>query len=124
MALGVLCLGLSLLGILQSQAKVSAQNLIPAPSLDKVSLQPNFQHDKVGAWKGCCRRSQEERGAEGKRSRRFPGQHWVGWLGFLESRVQASAHHHPAPQWEGHLILLCLDLLFQTSIVQVRQESL
>ncbi|XP_021519780.1 neutrophil gelatinase-associated lipocalin [Meriones unguiculatus] len=51
MALGVLCLGLSLLGALQSQAKNPPQNLIPAPSLDKVSLQPNFQHDKFqGKW--------------------------------------------------------------------------
>ncbi|KAK7802714.1 hypothetical protein U0070_007157 [Myodes glareolus] len=51
MALGVLCLGLTLLGVLQSRAQDSTQNLIPAPSLLKVPLQPGFQKDKFqGRW--------------------------------------------------------------------------
>ncbi|KAL6036965.1 hypothetical protein STEG23_033499 [Scotinomys teguina] len=51
MALGALCLALTLLGVLQSQAQDSTQNLIPAPSLLKVPLQPGFQKDKFqGRW--------------------------------------------------------------------------
>lgn len=48
MGLSVLCLGLALLGVLQSQAQDSAQNLIPAPSLLSVPLQPGFRADQVG----------------------------------------------------------------------------
>lgn len=43
--------------------------------------------------KGCCRRGQGN-GADGRRSQVFPRQHWVGWLGLWEARVQASAQHH------------------------------
>ncbi|KAL1785533.1 neutrophil gelatinase-associated lipocalin [Sigmodon hispidus] len=51
MALGVLCLGLTLLGVLQSQAQSSSQDLIPAPSLRRVPLQPGFQKDQFqGRW--------------------------------------------------------------------------
>ncbi|XP_028740640.1 neutrophil gelatinase-associated lipocalin [Peromyscus leucopus] len=51
MALGVLCLALTLLGVLQSQAQDSTENLIPAPSLLKVPLQPGFQKDQFqGRW--------------------------------------------------------------------------
>lgn len=52
MALGVLCLAtLTLLGVLQSQAQDSTENLIPAPSLLKVPLQPGFQKDRFqGRW--------------------------------------------------------------------------
>lgn len=63
MVLGVLCLGLTLLGVLQSRAQDSTQNLIPAPSLLKVPLQPGFQKDKVGTWKDSCRREQGETGS-------------------------------------------------------------
>lgn len=48
MGLSVLCLGLALLGVLQSQAQDSTQNLIPAPSLLTVPLQPDFRSDQVG----------------------------------------------------------------------------
>ena len=48
MALSVMCLGLALLGVLQSQAQDSTQNLIPAPSLLTVPLQPDFRSDQVG----------------------------------------------------------------------------
>lgn len=51
MGLSVLCLGLALLGVLQSQAQDSAQNLIPAPSLLSVPLQPGFRADQFrGRW--------------------------------------------------------------------------
>lgn len=67
MALGVLCLAtLTLLGVLQSQAQDSTENLIPAPSLLKVPLQPGFQKDRVGTWKGSCRREWGKRGADGR----------------------------------------------------------
>lgn len=48
MGLGVLCLGLALFGVLEIQAQDSTQNLIPAPSLLNVPLQPGFQIDQVG----------------------------------------------------------------------------
>ena len=45
MALGLLCLGLALLGTLQIQA------LVPKPPLNKIPLQPDFQHDQFqGKW--------------------------------------------------------------------------
>lgn len=48
---GLLWLGISLLGALQIQAKDSTPNLIPAPSLLSVPLQPNFQDDQFqGKW--------------------------------------------------------------------------
>ncbi|XP_004849320.1 neutrophil gelatinase-associated lipocalin-like [Heterocephalus glaber] len=51
MALGLLCLGLTLLGILQSQAQDTTPTLIPSPSLSKVPLQPDFQDDQFqGKW--------------------------------------------------------------------------
>ncbi|GAB1286229.1 Neutrophil gelatinase-associated lipocalin [Apodemus speciosus] len=51
MGLRVLCLGLVLLGVLQSQAQDSTQNLIPAPSLASVPLQPGFRADQFqGRW--------------------------------------------------------------------------
>lgn len=48
MGLGVLCLALVLLGVLQSQAQDSTQNLIPAPPLISVPLQPGFWMERVG----------------------------------------------------------------------------
>ncbi|XP_004713408.1 neutrophil gelatinase-associated lipocalin [Echinops telfairi] len=49
MALRVLWLGLALLGALQSQAQ--ELNLLPAPPLLKVPLQPDFQEDQFqGKW--------------------------------------------------------------------------
>lgn len=51
MALGVLCLALVLLGVLQSQAQDSTQNLIPAPPLISVPLQPGFWMERFqGRW--------------------------------------------------------------------------
>ncbi|XP_016067317.1 PREDICTED: neutrophil gelatinase-associated lipocalin [Miniopterus natalensis] len=51
MAVGLLWLGLTLLGALQTQAQDSAPNLIPAPPLSRVPLQPNFQDDQFqGKW--------------------------------------------------------------------------
>ncbi|EGW11817.1 Neutrophil gelatinase-associated lipocalin [Cricetulus griseus] len=51
MTLGVLYLGLTLLGVLQSQAQDSTQKLIPAPSLFRVPLQLGFQKDQFqGRW--------------------------------------------------------------------------
>ncbi|XP_005382437.1 PREDICTED: neutrophil gelatinase-associated lipocalin-like [Chinchilla lanigera] len=51
MALGLLCLGLTLLGTLQTQAQDSFSSLIPSPPLSKVPLQPDFQHDQFqGKW--------------------------------------------------------------------------
>lgn len=51
MALGLLCLGLSLLGTLQSQAQDTTPTLIPSPPLSKVPLQPDFQDDQFqGKW--------------------------------------------------------------------------
>ncbi|KAM6183210.1 neutrophil gelatinase-associated lipocalin-like [Erethizon dorsatum] len=51
MALHLLCLGLTLLGTLQTQAQDSSPNLIPSPPLSKVPLQPDFQHDQFqGKW--------------------------------------------------------------------------
>ncbi|XP_005881477.2 PREDICTED: neutrophil gelatinase-associated lipocalin-like [Myotis brandtii] len=48
---GLLWLGLTLLGALQTQARDSTPNLIPAPPLSKVPLQPNFQDDQFqGKW--------------------------------------------------------------------------
>lgn len=47
MPLGLLWLGLSLLGALQTQAQASTPNLIPAPPLLKVPLQRDFQDDQV-----------------------------------------------------------------------------
>ncbi|XP_066112184.1 neutrophil gelatinase-associated lipocalin [Saccopteryx bilineata] len=50
MPLGLLWLGLTLLGALQTQAQDSI-NLIPAPPLFRVPLQPNFQDDQFqGKW--------------------------------------------------------------------------
>ncbi|KFO19482.1 Neutrophil gelatinase-associated lipocalin [Fukomys damarensis] len=51
MALGLLCLGLSLLRTLQSQAQDTTPTLIPSPPLSKVPLQPDFQDDQFqGKW--------------------------------------------------------------------------
>ncbi|XP_054583036.1 neutrophil gelatinase-associated lipocalin isoform X1 [Eptesicus fuscus] len=51
MPLGLLWLGLTLLGALQTQAQDSTPNLIPAPPLFRVPLQPNFQDDQFqGKW--------------------------------------------------------------------------
>ncbi|XP_003785477.2 neutrophil gelatinase-associated lipocalin [Otolemur garnettii] len=51
MPLGVLWLGLTLLGALQIQALDSTPNLIPAPPLTRVPLQPNFKDDQFqGKW--------------------------------------------------------------------------
>ncbi|XP_059514135.1 neutrophil gelatinase-associated lipocalin-like [Myotis daubentonii] len=48
---GLLWLGLTLLGALQTQAQDSTPNLIPAPPLSRVPLQPNFQDDQFqGKW--------------------------------------------------------------------------
>lgn len=52
MPLGLLWLGLSLLGALHTQAQDSTPNLIPAPPLFRVPLQPNFQPDQVRALEG------------------------------------------------------------------------
>lgn len=47
----LLWLGLTLLGALQTQARDSTPNLIPAPPLSRVPLQPNFQDDQFqGKW--------------------------------------------------------------------------
>lgn len=43
----LLWLGLTLLGALRTQAQDSTPNLIPAPPLSRVPLQPNFQDDQV-----------------------------------------------------------------------------
>ncbi|KAM5329007.1 neutrophil gelatinase-associated lipocalin isoform 1-T2 [Glossophaga mutica] len=51
MPLGLLLLGLSLLGALQTQAQGPTANLIRAPRLSRVPLQPNFQDDQFqGKW--------------------------------------------------------------------------
>ncbi|XP_058549971.1 neutrophil gelatinase-associated lipocalin-like [Neofelis nebulosa] len=51
MALGLLWLGLVLLGALQTQAQDSTPNLIPAPPLRRVPLQPDFQDEQFqGKW--------------------------------------------------------------------------
>ncbi|XP_006205650.2 neutrophil gelatinase-associated lipocalin [Vicugna pacos] len=51
MPLGLLWLGLTLLGALQTQAQGSTQKLIPAPPLLRVPLQPDFQDDQFqGKW--------------------------------------------------------------------------
>ncbi|XP_015449575.1 neutrophil gelatinase-associated lipocalin isoform X3 [Pteropus alecto] len=51
MPLGLLWLGLTLLGALQTQAQPSTPNLIPAPPLLKVPLQQDFQDDQFqGKW--------------------------------------------------------------------------
>uniref|UniRef100_A0A8C8XTT7 Lipocalin/cytosolic fatty-acid binding domain-containing protein n=1 Tax=Panthera leo TaxID=9689 RepID=A0A8C8XTT7_PANLE len=51
MALGLLCLSLVLLGALQTQAQDSTPNLIPAPPLLRVPLQPDFQDELFqGKW--------------------------------------------------------------------------
>uniref|UniRef100_A0A673UA10 Lipocalin/cytosolic fatty-acid binding domain-containing protein n=1 Tax=Suricata suricatta TaxID=37032 RepID=A0A673UA10_SURSU len=51
MALGLLWLGLALLGALQIQARDATPNLIPAPPLLRVPLQPDFQDDQFqGKW--------------------------------------------------------------------------
>lgn len=48
---GLLWLGLSLLGALQTQAQGPTANLLPAPPLSRVPLQPNFQDDQFqGKW--------------------------------------------------------------------------
>lgn len=48
---GLLWLGLTLLGALQTQARDATPNLIPAPPLSKVPPQPNFQDDQFqGKW--------------------------------------------------------------------------
>ncbi|ELW62006.1 Neutrophil gelatinase-associated lipocalin [Tupaia chinensis] len=47
MSLGLLWLGLTLLGALQTQAQDSSSNLIPAPPLLRVPLQPDFQDDQL-----------------------------------------------------------------------------
>ncbi|KAF3812354.1 hypothetical protein GH733_019654 [Mirounga leonina] len=49
MARGLLWLGLVLLGALQAQAQDSPPELIPAPFLTKIPLQPDFQDDQ-GKW--------------------------------------------------------------------------
>ncbi|KAK2508570.1 hypothetical protein MC885_007005 [Smutsia gigantea] len=51
MPLGLLWLGLALLGALQTLAQDSTPNLIPAPPLLRVPLQPDFQDDQFqGKW--------------------------------------------------------------------------
>ncbi|KAM9641569.1 neutrophil gelatinase-associated lipocalin [Trichechus inunguis] len=51
MPLSLLWLGLTLLGALQTQARRPTPDLIPAPPLLRVPLQPDFQHDKFqGKW--------------------------------------------------------------------------
>ncbi|XP_054440837.1 neutrophil gelatinase-associated lipocalin [Pteronotus mesoamericanus] len=51
MPLALLWLGLALLGALRVQAQDSTANLIPAPRLSRVPLQPNFQDDQFqGKW--------------------------------------------------------------------------
>ncbi|KFO38207.1 Neutrophil gelatinase-associated lipocalin [Fukomys damarensis] len=46
MALGLLCLGLTLLGALRTQAQDIPSTLIQAPPLSKIPLQPDFQDDQ------------------------------------------------------------------------------
>lgn len=51
MALGPLWLSLTLLGALRTQAQEASPDLIPAPPLARVPLQPNFQADQFqGKW--------------------------------------------------------------------------
>ncbi|EHB02588.1 Neutrophil gelatinase-associated lipocalin [Heterocephalus glaber] len=51
MALGLLCLGITLLGALKIQAQDSDPGVIPSPPLSKIPLQPNFQYDQFqGKW--------------------------------------------------------------------------
>ena len=61
MALGLLWLSLALLGALQTQAQDSTPNLIPAPPLHRVPLQPDFQNELVrgleGQVQGCPEKS-------------------------------------------------------------------
>lgn len=54
MTLDLLCLGFTLLGILQAQAQDPPPALPMKPSLYKVPLKPNFQDDQVSHWKGTC----------------------------------------------------------------------
>lgn len=63
---GLLWLGISLLGALRIQAKDTTPNLIPAPSLLSVPLQPNFQDDQVGKGPGGAA---GRVGAEGRRGK-------------------------------------------------------
>ncbi|XP_013368548.1 PREDICTED: neutrophil gelatinase-associated lipocalin-like [Chinchilla lanigera] len=51
MALGLLCVGLTLLGALQIQAQDQPQNPIPVPSLSTLPLQADFKDDQFqGKW--------------------------------------------------------------------------
>ncbi|XP_049485257.1 neutrophil gelatinase-associated lipocalin-like isoform X1 [Panthera uncia] len=51
MALGILWLGLALLGALQTHAQDSTPNLIPAPPLLSVPVEPDFQNEQFqGKW--------------------------------------------------------------------------
>ncbi|XP_040338413.1 neutrophil gelatinase-associated lipocalin-like [Herpailurus yagouaroundi] len=51
MALGILWLGLALLGALQTHAQDSTPNLIPAPPLLLVPVEPDFQNEQFqGKW--------------------------------------------------------------------------
>ncbi|XP_037707210.1 neutrophil gelatinase-associated lipocalin [Choloepus didactylus] len=51
MSLGLLWLGLTLLGALQIQAQSSTPDLIPAPPLLRIPLQPDFEDDQFqGKW--------------------------------------------------------------------------
>ncbi|XP_004849322.1 neutrophil gelatinase-associated lipocalin-like [Heterocephalus glaber] len=51
MTLGLLCLGLTLLGALQTQAQDSSPPLIQSPPLSKVPLQPDFKDEQFqGKW--------------------------------------------------------------------------
>lgn len=63
---GLLWLGFSLLGALQIQAQDTTPNLIPAPSLFSIPLQPNFQDDQVGKGPGGAA---GRVGAEGRRGK-------------------------------------------------------
>lgn len=86
MALGLLWLGFTLLGALQTQARDPAPKLIPAPPLDRVPLQPDFKDDQVRDLEGELQR---EPGEEGKQSGREPKRlrNRVG----QETQAQASA---------------------------------
>lgn len=99
---GLLWLGLTLLGALQTQARDATPNLIPAPPLSKVPPQPNFQDDQVRglAERPCGGPGQSGSGREERQSLKEPVR--TGWAQASAQPARGSPDGSHAPCLHPH----------------------